>query len=90
MSEQVIASFLRRLAEDKEMRADFIDLAAKYGFDFLSDELQDSDLEDVTGGTFGDIAGLNKIAAGMAAYLQSLIDQTIADEVPWVTNPTKP
>lgn len=50
MSKEAVAAFLEGVAKDPKRQHELAELAAKYGYDFSSDELNESDLAGITGG----------------------------------------
>ena len=50
MSKEAVAAFIEGIAKDPKLQQDLAELAAKYGYDFTSDELNDSDLSGISGG----------------------------------------
>ena len=50
MSKKDVAAFIEGIAKDPKLQQDVAELAAKYGYDFTSDELNDSDLAGISGG----------------------------------------
>ena len=56
-----ILDFLKLTNEKPELANELVQLAAKYDFEFTSDELSDSDLDAVAGGALGDDAQLANV-----------------------------
>ena len=50
MSNQTVMAFLESATRDPELQRELVALAAKYGYDFSSDELSESELAKVSGG----------------------------------------
>lgn len=50
MSKESVAAFIADLAKDPKLQQELADLAAKHGYEFTSDELNDSDLAGISGG----------------------------------------
>lgn len=50
MSKKAVAAFIEGIAKDPKLQQEMTELAAKYGYDFTSDELNDSDLANIAGG----------------------------------------
>jgi len=50
MSKKSVAAFISDLAKDPNLQQELAELAAKHGYDFTSDELNDSDLAGISGG----------------------------------------
>lgn len=50
MSKEAVAAFIEDLAKDPNLQHELAELAAKHGYDFTSDELNDSDLANISGG----------------------------------------
>jgi hypothetical protein len=50
MSKKSVAAFIADLAKDPNLQQELAELAAKHGYDFTSDELNDSDLAGISGG----------------------------------------
>jgi hypothetical protein len=50
MSKKSVAAFIADLAKDPNLQQEMADLAAKHGYDFTSDELNDADLAGISGG----------------------------------------
>lgn len=50
MSKESVAAFIADLAKDPNLQQELAALAAKHGYDFTSDELNDSDLAGISGG----------------------------------------
>ena len=50
MSRESVAAFIADLAKDPKLQQELADLAAKHGYDFSSDELNDCDLAGISGG----------------------------------------
>lgn len=50
MSKEAVAAFIEGIARDPKLQQELTELASKYGYDFTSDELNDSDLADIAGG----------------------------------------
>ena len=65
MSKEAVVAFLREVARDPNLQQELAKLAAKHGYDFTSDELNEADLAGITGGTsipFGDVVFKKKPA----------------------------
>jgi hypothetical protein len=50
MSKKSVAAFIADLAKDPNLQQELAELAAKHGYDFTSDELNDSDMAGISGG----------------------------------------
>ena len=50
MSKEAVAAFIADLAKDPKLQQELAELASRYGHDFTSDELNDSDLANISGG----------------------------------------
>jgi hypothetical protein len=50
MSREAVAAFIEDLAKDPTLQEELAQLAAKHGYDFTSDELNDADLAGISGG----------------------------------------
>ncbi len=50
MSMKDVAAFIEGIAKDPKLQQDLAELASKYGYNFTSDELNDSDLGGIAGG----------------------------------------
>ena len=50
MSKEAVQAFIEGIAKDPKLQQEMAELAAKYGYDFTSDELNDSDLAGISGG----------------------------------------
>ncbi len=50
MSKEAVTEFIEGIAKDPKLQQELSELAAKYGYDFTSDELNDSDLAGISGG----------------------------------------
>ena len=50
MSKEAIAAFIEGISKDPKLQQELAELAAKYGYDFTSDELSDADLAGISGG----------------------------------------
>jgi hypothetical protein len=50
MSKKSVAAFITDLAKDPNLQQELAELAAKHGYDFTSDELNDSVLAGISGG----------------------------------------
>lgn len=50
MSREAVAAFLEEAKRDPDLQKEITALAAKHGYDFTSDELNEADLADVAGG----------------------------------------
>ena len=61
MSKESVAAFIEDLAKDPNLQQELADLAAKHGYDFTSDELNDSDLAGISGGVL-DIPDIDMVA----------------------------
>jgi hypothetical protein len=50
MSKEAVGAFIEGIAKDPKLQQELAELAAKYGYDFTADELNDSDLSGIVGG----------------------------------------
>jgi len=50
MSKEAIAAFIEGISNDPKLQSELTLLAAKYGYDFSADELNDADLAEIAGG----------------------------------------
>ena len=62
MSKEAVAAFIADLAKDPKLQQELAALASKHGYDFTSDELNDSDLAGISGGVLAIPADLDMTA----------------------------
>ncbi len=55
MSKKSVAAFIADLAKDPNLQQELAELAAKHGYEFTSDELNDADLAGISGGVLNPI-----------------------------------
>lgn len=51
MNADLLNGFFLKLAESPELRREFVEMAARHGFDFSAGEMSDDQLDEVAGGT---------------------------------------
>ena len=62
MSKKAVAAFIEDLAKDPRLQQELAELASKHGYDFTSDELNDSDLTGISGGVLDIPIGIDMVA----------------------------
>lgn len=78
-----VLDFLQLAGEKPQLARELVELAARHGFEFSDDELSDSDLDAVAGGsdlsTIGDDAQLANIDMQNALQKQQQLLQTMSN-----------
>lgn len=55
MSREAVTAFLREVANDPDLQKELVAFAAKRGYEFTPNELNEADLSGITGGVLSDV-----------------------------------
>lgn len=78
MSKEALNAFFKKVAEDEALQKKLVEFAAAQGFEFSSDELNDSDLDGVAGGLFTSV--IDYKVDTVKPVPANTVDQVVADQ----------